>query len=137
MRRMNSMLLGHHGASGRTDCMYFWIASRVAGSSHESGRWTMRLGIVRLCRSGSSDSAISSSVEKLGPRQNPGVVMNLQRPDAGSQVDDPGNAFPLEPGEQFLDAEPEVEVEDRFAVFDQQVPVALGAAHSGRAGFRG
>ena len=23
MRRMNSMLLGHHGASARTDCMYF------------------------------------------------------------------------------------------------------------------
>ena len=44
MRRMNSMLLGHQGASGRTDCMYFSIASSVAGSSHDSGRWTMRAG---------------------------------------------------------------------------------------------
>ena len=44
MRRMNSMLLGHQGASGRTDCVYFWIASRVAGSSHDSGRCTMRDG---------------------------------------------------------------------------------------------
>ena len=28
MRRMNSMLLGHQGASLRTDCVYFSIASR-------------------------------------------------------------------------------------------------------------
>jgi hypothetical protein len=44
MRRMNSMLLGHQGASGRTDCMYFSMASRVCGSSQDSGRCTMRLG---------------------------------------------------------------------------------------------
>ena len=44
MRRMNSMLLGHHGASARTDCMYFSMARRVAGSSQESGRCTMREG---------------------------------------------------------------------------------------------
>ena len=44
MRRMNSMLLGHQGASGRTDCVYFSMASCVAGSSHDSGRCTMRVG---------------------------------------------------------------------------------------------
>ena len=42
MRRMNSMLLGHQGASARTRCMYFSMASCVAGSSHDSGRCTMR-----------------------------------------------------------------------------------------------
>ncbi len=52
MRRMNSMLLGHHGASGRTDCMYFSMASCVAGSSQESGRWTMREGTSMLIDGG-------------------------------------------------------------------------------------
>ena len=31
MRRMNSMLLGHHGASGRTDCMYLRMAKLRGG----------------------------------------------------------------------------------------------------------
>ena len=45
MRRMNSMLLGHQGASARTDCMYFCDRQHgVAGSSHDSGRCTMRVG---------------------------------------------------------------------------------------------
>ena len=48
MRRMNSILLGHHGASGRTDCMYLRIASCVAGSSQESGRCTMRDGTTMI-----------------------------------------------------------------------------------------
>ena len=52
MRRMNSMLLGHHGASGRTDCMYLRMASCVAGSSQESGRCTMREGTTMSSRSG-------------------------------------------------------------------------------------
>ena len=38
------MLLGHQGASERTDCMYLSIASRVAASSHDSGSHTVRLG---------------------------------------------------------------------------------------------
>ena len=42
MRRMNSMLDGHQGASARTSSMYLSIASCVAGSFHDSGRCTMR-----------------------------------------------------------------------------------------------
>ena len=53
MRRMNSMLLGHHGASGRTPCMYLSIARRVAGSSQERGRCTMRDGTVSVSIGGS------------------------------------------------------------------------------------
>ena len=60
MRRMNSMLLGHQGASGRTDCMYFSIASRVAGSSHDSGRCTMRVGTSMSSMAGSDASMRSS-----------------------------------------------------------------------------
>jgi hypothetical protein len=61
MRRMNSVLLGHHGASARTDCMYFPIASRVCGSSHDSGRCTTRLGMVMSSRLGSARSHSSSA----------------------------------------------------------------------------
>jgi hypothetical protein len=43
MRRMNSMLLRHQGESARTDCMYFSIASFVAGSFHDKGSQTVRL----------------------------------------------------------------------------------------------
>ena len=60
MRRMNSMLLGHHGASGRTDVMYFWIARRVAGSSHDSGRCTMRDATSMFAVAGSPASTSSS-----------------------------------------------------------------------------
>ena len=38
------MFHGHQGASERTPSMYRSIASRVAGSSHERGMWTVRLG---------------------------------------------------------------------------------------------
>ncbi len=57
MRRMNSRLLGVQGASLRTPCMYFSMASWVAGSSHESGRWTTRVGTTRLSTEGRSSSA--------------------------------------------------------------------------------
>src|ERR1700716_3443748 len=46
-RRMNSMFQGHHGGSSRTPAMYRWIASRVAGSSQDSGNLTVRLGTTR------------------------------------------------------------------------------------------
>ena len=60
MRRMNSMLLGHQGASLRTDCMYFSIASWVAASSHDSGMCTMRVGTCMSSMAGSAFSAASS-----------------------------------------------------------------------------
>jgi hypothetical protein len=61
MRRMNSMLSGHHGASSRTAPMYFWIVSMVAGSRQLSGRWTMREGIVKSSRSPRRSSASISA----------------------------------------------------------------------------
>ena len=44
MRRMNSIFHGIHGASLRTLFMYRSIASRVAGSSQDSGSRTVRDG---------------------------------------------------------------------------------------------
>ena len=68
MRRMNSMLLGHQGASARTDCMYLRIASCVAGSSQDSGRCTMRDGTSMASMGGSSSSAaIEQRSERLAP----------------------------------------------------------------------
>ncbi len=53
------MLLGHQGASARTDCMYFAIASCVAASSHDSGSRTTRVGMTM-----SSIDASESSPER-------------------------------------------------------------------------
>ena len=61
MRRMNSMLLGHQGASLRTPCMYLRMASCVASSSHDSGSRTMRVGTSMSCTAGNSSSAPTSS----------------------------------------------------------------------------
>ena len=63
MRRMNSMLSGHQGASARTDCLYRSVASCVAGSSQDSGRCTMRLG--RLMRSTLGSSSIAASNQSM------------------------------------------------------------------------
>ena len=59
MRRMNSMLLGHQGASGRTDCMYFSIASLVAGSSQDNGSRTMRESTSMSSTAGRVSSSLS------------------------------------------------------------------------------
>ena len=68
MRRMNSMLLGHQGASGRTDCMYLSMASCVAASSHDSGRWTMREAASRMSSTaGSAILGVGQRVQQ--PRQ--------------------------------------------------------------------
>ena len=54
------MFHGHHGASARTPCMYRWIASRVAGSSHDSGIRTVRLGTTSSLAAGKVSSASAS-----------------------------------------------------------------------------
>src|SRR5260370_11046133 len=59
MRRINSILLGHHGASGRTPCIYLRMASCVAGSSQESGRCTTRDSTTMSSRSGRSEEHTS------------------------------------------------------------------------------
>ncbi len=83
MRRMNSMLLGHQGASGRTDCVYLRMASCVAGSSQESGRWTMREGTTMSSRSGMRRSHGIQRVEQRLAAEAAAVVMDVQGADAG------------------------------------------------------
>ena len=55
------MLLGHQGASGRTDCMYLRIASCVALSSQLSGSQTVREGTTMSSVSPSASSAASTA----------------------------------------------------------------------------
>ena len=93
MRRMNSMLLGHHGASARTDCMYLSIASCVASSFQDSGRCTMRDG------TSMSSSRRQLVLDRLTARRSDrsrgstrGVVVDLQRADAGREIDDAGQS---------------------------------------------
>ena len=55
------------------------------------------------------------------------VVVDVEGADAGSDVDDAGEAFGAQAGFEGVDAEAQVEVEDVGAVFDEQVFVAVGA----------
>ena len=62
-----------------------------------------------------------------GQRQPPRVVVNLQRADAGREVDDAGKLVALEPLHERVRAEAQREVEHERAVFDQQILVARAA----------
>ena len=101
MRRMNSMLLGHQGASGRTDCMYLEMARSVAGSPrrgagarcakgprcHPSRRVRPRLG-----RTASRSRSRGSAARRSG----------LERADAGRQIDDAGELRVRQPAHERL-----------------------------------
>ena len=88
MRRMNSMLLGHQGASGRTDWVYLRMASWVAGSSHDSGRWTIREATSISSVAGSAAFHLLEQRQQPFARQPAIVVVDLQRTNAGGQIDD-------------------------------------------------
>ena len=94
MRRMNSMLLGHQGASARTDCMYLRDGQprrRVVPGQRQvhDARWAPRCRRVGGQRRLAARRAASSSASR---RQHAGVVVDLQRADAGREVDDAGQA---------------------------------------------
>ena len=133
MRRMNSMLLGHQGASGRTDCVYFWIASRVAGSSHDSGRCTMRDAHLDVVGRRQRRLDLFQRRQQPLARQAPVVVVHLQRADPGRDVDDPGQRARRQRLHQRVHAEAQRQIQHRRPVLDQQVGVAVLADDDGRA----
>ncbi len=138
MRRMNSMLLGHQGASGRTDWVYLRMASWVAGSSHDSGRWTIREATSISSVAGSAPSTSSRSASEPLARQPAVVVVDLQRADArASGRRRPRARRAAERLLQRVDPEAQREIEHRRSVLDQQIGVAVLADHHGRAGRRG
>ena len=68
-------------------------------------------------------------------RQDAVVEMNLQRADAGGEVDEAGDRVAFEPGEQRVGALTQGDVELERAVFDQNVGIAGPAVNDcGRGG---
>ena len=68
------------------------------------------------------------------PRGQPrGVGVDLQRPDAGREVDDPGQALGRQRLLQRVHPHPQAQVEDGIAVLDDHVVVAVPAVDHGRA----
>ena len=126
MRRMNSMLLGHHGAFGPHQLMYLRIASRACGSSQESGRWTMRVGTSMSSAAGRSPRSRRSSAEAGASAASAAVEMDLQRADAGRQVEDAGKLVPrCTACISACTRKRSSRSSDIGAVFDQHVAVAL------------
>ncbi len=124
------MLSGHQGAFGRTSSWYLRIASTASGSfqrqrqMHDAARH----------RDGSPDPAGSSS--SLGQARRAAaarvsaaaVVVDLQRADAGRQVDRGRAACARVQGlGSRWTRSRSADVEHHRAVFDQQVVVALAA----------
>ena len=70
-------------------------------------------------------------VHQLLQRQHPAVVVDVQRADAGREVDDAGQRVLLQVGHQGVDAEAQVQVEHQRAVLDEQVLVAVLAVGDG------
>ena len=64
MRRINSMLSGHQGASARTDLTYLSTACWQAISFHDSGSHTVREGTSAFLRSPSLSSCAIRRVNK-------------------------------------------------------------------------
>ena len=134
MRRMNSMLDGHQGASARTPRIYLSIASWTASSFHDSGRCTMRDG---TSMSPTVAELVFDRLERgdqVVERQRARVVVDLQRADAGRQVDDAGEACRRLSTRlhQRVRAEAQREIEDDRPVLDQEIGVAGAAVDDAR-----
>ena len=135
MRRMNSMFHGHHGASARTPCMYRWMASRVAGSSHDSGRSDGAARHDELIRRGQLAVETRQQVGHFGHRQHGRIELHLQRAHAGGELDDAGNALRAEMLVQHVHPGPHGQVEHHRPVLDQHTAVAVAAQrHVGAVG---
>jgi hypothetical protein len=124
MRRMNSMLLGHQGASGApTACISRWPAAWRDRPRTAAGA---RCGWAPPCRrwpATARSASIQHVQQALGAA--PVVEVHLQRADAGRQIDDAGlPCAPLQRAHQRVHAEAQVDVEHQRAVLDQQVLVA-------------
>ena len=85
-RRMNSRFEGHHGASSRTTSMYRRMASSVAGSSHDSGRCTVRASIASAGVVGQPSSPWPPARD-LARRPERRVELDQERADPGRHVD--------------------------------------------------
>ncbi len=111
MRRMNSMLSGHHGASSRTAPMYFSIVSMVAGSRQLSGRCTMRDGMRKSSRSPSASSAAISAASAACWSSTLPSKCSWSERMPGTMSITPGSVSRLQLGHQRVDADAQLDVE--------------------------
>ncbi len=65
-------------------------------------------------------------------REDPRIVVDLQRADARGDVDDAGQGQGLQLQHQGMDPEAQLQVQDDGSVFDQQPPIALAAIEDTR-----
>ena len=111
--------------------MYRSMASRVAGSSQLSGRWTVRLGTTRSVVAGSASSISRTRSRALRSGSRVGVDVQLQRADARREVDDAAQPVVVDAVLHLLrervHPHPGGQVEGHRAVLDEQVVVAAAA----------
>ena len=126
------MFHGVHGASERTPCMYRSMASRVAGSSQDSGSRTVRDGTRSSCVGGSSSSTrcSSGSSDLAGSRAASVWICSDRMPGVRSMT--PAQALGRQRLLQGVDPHPQAQVEDGVAVLDDHVVVAVPAVDHGR-----
>ena len=127
MRRMNSMLSGHQGASGRTDCMYFSAASRGGGvvpgeRQVQDARGTVDVQVVRDGLFG-----LKQGLQQRLAGQQGGVVVDMEAADARRDVHDAGQGHGAKLAFQGVDPEAQGQVQHVRAELDQQIAVAVGA----------
>ena len=124
MRRMNSILLGHHGASGRTDCMYLSMADlngRIVPRQRQAHDAARHGDVGRFIQLGVD---LAQDRNQRFERQRAALVVDLQRAHAGGEVRDAGHVARPQLGHEAMHAEAQLEVEDDRPILDQQILVA-------------
>ena len=125
------MLLGHQGASGRTDCMYLLdrqprrrIIPRQ-GQMHDATRHFQLVDRRQLFL------GPQQQIAQRRLRQGTAVIVDLQRADAGVRSMMPGSFVPDEPLHESMNAKAQLEIENRRAILNEQIVLA-GVAVSHR-----
>ena len=118
------MFHGHHGASGRTPWLYRSMASRVAGSSHDNGRWTTPRRERRLDDLTKIGHTGRNSRCRARHGLLPAVDLNEQGANALGRVDDAATEVLVHPGSERMNTEAKLEVERHVPELDEEEPVS-------------
>jgi hypothetical protein len=111
--------------------MYLSIASGIVPGQREAHDARRDREVLDL---GQGLLGVAQHAEQPCQRQLPAFVVHLQRADTGRQFDDAGRFRLLEPRHQRMHPQPQLEIEDRRPVFDQQIFVAGPPIDHGRRG---
>ena len=100
------------------------MASRVAGSSHESGRWTTRDGNGVSAIDVQLLARLAQCVGGHAGGEPTTVDLHQERPDASGGVDETGAEVLVRPRGQCLDPQSQAEVEGLLAELDEDEAIA-------------